>query len=73
MPLNQQFVSKVPPEMDGQRLDQVVLACIQYSVASSKMDRGHVRVDDKIIKPKERLTGGEEIIINAIQEPQIRT
>ena len=24
MPLNQQFVSKVPPEMDGQRLDQVV-------------------------------------------------
>jgi 23S rRNA pseudouridine1911/1915/1917 synthase len=73
MPLNQQFVSKVPPEMDGQRLDQVVASLYpQYSRSQLQkwIKGGHVWVDDKIIKPKERLTGGEEIIINAIQEPQ---
>lgn len=73
MPLNQQFVSKVPLEMDGQRLDQVIASLYpQYSRSQLQkwIKSGHVQVNGKIIKPKERLTGGEEILIQAIPEPQ---
>ncbi|MEN9500761.1 MAG: rRNA pseudouridine synthase RluD [Pseudomonadota bacterium] len=73
MPQHQQIISKVPPEMDGQRLDQVVASlCPQYSRSQLQkwIKAGHIRVDDKILKPKERLTGGEEVIINAVLEPQ---
>ena len=73
MPQHQQIISKVPPEMDGQRLDQVVAnLCPQYSRSQLQtwIKAGHIRVDDKILKPKERLTGGEEVIINAVLEPQ---
>lgn len=73
MPLNQQFVSKVPPEMDGQRLDQVVASLFpQYSRSQLQkwIKEGYVQVDGKFLKPKERLTGDEEIIINATLEPQ---
>lgn len=70
---NQQFVSKVPPAMDGQRLDQVVASLFpQYSRSQLQkwIKSGYVRVDDKIFKPKERLTSGQEVIINAVLEPQ---
>lgn len=73
MPLNQQFASKVPSEMDGQRLDQVIAALYpQYSRSQLQkwIKSGYVRVDDKVLKPKERLTGGEEIVINAILDVQ---
>lgn len=73
MPQNQQIISIVPPEMDGQRLDQVVASlCPQYSRSQLQkwIKAGQVLVDDKILKPKERLTGGEAIIINAVQEAQ---
>ena len=73
MPLNQQFVSKVPPDMDGQRLDQVVANLYpQYSRSQLQkwIKGGFVRVDDKTLKPKDRLIGGEVIIINAVLEPQ---
>lgn len=73
MPQHQQIISKVPPEMDGQRLDQVVASlCPQYSRSQLQkwIKAGHIRVDNKVLKPKERLTGGEEVIIDAILEPQ---
>ena len=73
MPQHQQIISKVPPEMDGQRLDQVVASlCPQYSRSQLQkwIKAGHIRVDNKVLKPKERLTGGEEIVIDAILEPQ---
>lgn len=73
MPQNQQIISIVPPEMDGQRLDQVVASlCPQYSRSQLQkwIKAGQVLVDDKVLKPKERLTGGEAIIINAVQEAQ---
>jgi 23S rRNA pseudouridine1911/1915/1917 synthase len=73
MPQNQQFVSKVPFEMDGQRLDQVIATLYpQYSRSQLQkwIKSGYVRVDGKLIKPKERLTGGEEIVINATLEVQ---
>lgn len=70
---NQQIVSTVPPEMDGQRLDQVVASlCPQYSRSQLQkwIKAGHILVDDKVLKPKDRLTGGEAIIINAVHEVQ---
>lgn len=73
MPKHQQIIGTVSLEMDGQRLDQVVASlCPQYSRSQLQkwIKAGHVRVDDKICKPKERLTGGEEIVINVILEPQ---
>ena len=73
MPQHQQIISKVPPEMDGQRLDQVVASlCPQYSRSQLQkwIKAGHIRVDDKILKPKERLIGGEEVIIEVVLEPQ---
>lgn len=73
MPQHQQIISKVPPEMDGQRLDQVVASlCPQYSRSQLQkwIKAGHIRVDNKVLKPKERLTGGEEIVLDAILEPQ---
>ncbi len=73
MPLNQQIVSIVPLNMEGQRLDQAVATlCPQYSRSQIQkwIKAGCVRVDDKILKPKERLIGGEEISIEAVHEPQ---
>ncbi len=73
MPHNQQFVSKVPFDMDGQRLDQVIAALYpQYSRSQLQkwIKSGYVRVDDKVLKPKERLTGGEEIVIEASLDVQ---
>ena len=73
MPQHQQIISKVPPEIDGQRLDQVVASlCPQYSRSQLQkwIKAGHIRVDNKVLKPKERLTGGEEVVIDAVLEPQ---
>ncbi|MEZ5454337.1 MAG: 23S rRNA pseudouridine(1911/1915/1917) synthase RluD [Thiothrix sp.] len=70
---NQQIISTVPPEMGGQRLDQVVASlCPQFSRSQLQkwIKAGNILVDDKVLKPKERLTGGEAIIINAVQEAQ---
>lgn len=71
MPQNQQIISIVPPEMGNQRLDQIVASlCPQYSRSQIQkwIKAGRVRVDDKLLKPKERLIGGEEIVLDAIHE-----
>ncbi len=73
MPQHQQIISTVPAEMDGMRLDQVVAdLCPQFSRSQIQkwIKAGHIKVDDKILKPKERLTGGEQIILDAVLEPQ---
>ncbi len=73
MPQHQQIISKVPPEMDGQRLDQVVASlCPQFSRSQLQkwIKAGYVRVNDKVLKPKERLIGGEAVVIDAVLEPQ---
>ena len=76
MPQDQQIISIVPPEMAQQRLDQVVASlCPQYSRSQLQkwIKSGQVLVDNKPLKPKERLTGGEQIIIHATQEVQTRS
>ena len=73
MPQDQQIIHTVPIEMDGQRLDQVVASlCPQYSRSQIQkwIKAGHILVDHKILKPKERLTGGEHLAINIVLEPQ---
>lgn len=76
MPQDQQIVSIVPLEMAQQRLDQVVAnLCPQYSRSQLQkwIKSGQVLVDNKPLKPKERLTGGEQIIIHATQDIQTRS
>ncbi|EIJ36459.1 23S rRNA pseudouridine(1911/1915/1917) synthase RluD [Thiothrix nivea] len=73
MPPNQQILHTVPFDMEGQRLDQIVASlCPEYSRSQIQkwIKAGNVRVDDKILKPKERLTGGEQITLNAELEVQ---
>ncbi|PID49341.1 MAG: 23S rRNA pseudouridine(1911/1915/1917) synthase RluD [Proteobacteria bacterium] len=72
MPQDQQIISPivgiVPPELSQQRLDQVLASlCPQYSRSQIQkwIKAGQVRIDGKILKPKERLIGGEEIIVHA--------
>lgn len=70
---NQQIISIVPYEMAQQRLDQVVASlCPQYS--RSQLQRwikaGQIKVDNKVLKPKERLTGGEEIVLQVTEDVQ---
>lgn len=74
MPLNQPpLQATVPAAMEGQRLDQV-LANLYPQYSRSQLQKwvkaGQVRVDDKILKPKERLIGGEIIQLCAEQETQ---
>ncbi len=73
MPQSQQIISIVPSEMAQQRLDQV-LASLYPQYSRSQLQKwikaGQVRVDDKVLKPKERLTGGEELIVMVTQEKQ---
>lgn len=73
MPNYQQIISTVPPGMDGQRLDQVVASlCPQYSRSQLQkwIKAGHVRVNDKVLKPKDRLTAGNTITLEAVLETQ---
>lgn len=73
MPQIQQIISIVPPEMAYQRLDQIVAQlCPQFSRSQLQkwIKSGGVRVNDKVLKPKERLMGGEEVVIDAVEEVQ---
>ncbi|MEZ5477204.1 MAG: 23S rRNA pseudouridine(1911/1915/1917) synthase RluD [Thiolinea sp.] len=73
MPESQQIISIVPPEMAQQRLDQVVAGLYpQYSRSQLQkwIRAGQVTVDDKHLKPKERLTGGEAIVLQVEETTQ---
>ena len=70
------LTSKVPDEMVGMRLDQV-LAEIFPDFSRSKLQTwikaGRVRVDGKRLKSKDRLDGGEEIELDAEPEKVVRS
>lgn len=59
----------VPSEMYGQRAD-VVLAELFSEFSRSQLTQwlksGFVKFDDKVLKPKEKVTGGETVILQAI-------
>lgn len=70
---NQQIIIIVPEEMARQRFDQVIAGlCPQYSRSQLQkwIKAGQVTVDNKAMKPKERLIGGEEIRIQVTETVQ---
>ncbi|MCB1622227.1 MAG: 23S rRNA pseudouridine(1911/1915/1917) synthase RluD [Thiothrix sp.] len=74
MPETQSIVSMVPQEMAQQRLDQVVASLYpQYSRSQLQkwIRAGKVLVDDKVLKPKERLIGGERLAV--FPQAEVRT
>ena len=73
MPQDKQIISIVPTEMAHQRLDQVIAGlCPQYSRSQIQkwIKAGQILVNNKELKPKERLIGGEEIIIQTTLNAQ---
>jgi len=70
------LTSKVPDEMVGMRLDQV-LAEIFPDFSRSKLQTwvksGRVRVDGKLLKSKDRLDGGEIIELDAEPEKVVKS
>jgi len=63
-----QRIATVPPEAAGSRLDQV-LAQLFPEFSRSRLQQwikqGEVRVDDKILRPRDKLFGGEVIRLDA--------
>jgi 23S rRNA pseudouridine1911/1915/1917 synthase len=64
----------VPANCAGQRLDQVLARLLpDYSRTRIKewIEAGHVRVDGRQLKPKEKLLGGEQIQVRAELAAQV--
>jgi 23S rRNA pseudouridine1911/1915/1917 synthase len=64
----------VPPRCAGQRLDQALAQLLpDFSRTRIKewIEAGHVQVDGRQLKPKEKLLGGERIQVRAELMPQV--
>ena len=65
----------VPDELAGKRLDQILSQLFpDYSRSrlSQWVKEGKVRVDGKVLRPKDKLIGGEHIELEAVAEPDLR-
>ncbi len=63
--------AKAPEELAGQRLDQALARLFpDYSRSRLKqwIEEGHVNVDGKSLRPKDRLKGGEQITLQVVEE-----
>lgn len=63
--------AEVPPEMAGRRLDQALSELFpEYSRSRLKkwVDEGHVQVDGRVLRPKDKLAGGEAISLEVLPE-----
>jgi 23S rRNA pseudouridine1911/1915/1917 synthase len=70
----EQFTEIVPASYSGQRMDQI-LAAIFPDFSRSRIQRwikdGQVSVNGSpLTRPREKLVGGEELILNAYMEPE---
>src|SRR5438105_2455244 len=64
----------VPPNFAGQRLDQTLAQLLpDYSRTRIKewIEAGQVQVDGRTLKPREKLSGGERIEVQASIEPEV--
>ena len=64
----------IPAEFAGQRLDQALANLLpDYSRTRLKewIDAGQVRVDGRVLKPKEKLFGGEQVRVQAQVEAEV--
>lgn len=67
--------TEVPPEMAGRRLDQALSELFpDYSRSRLKkwVEEGHVQVDGHLLRPKDKLAGGEVITLEVLPQPDER-
>ncbi len=67
--------TEVPPEMAGRRLDQALSELFpDYSRSRLKkwVEEGHVQVDGHLLRPKDKLAGGEAITLEVLPQPDER-
>lgn len=60
------LVKLVPPELSGQRLDQALARMFpEYSRSRLKswLLQGNIRVDDREMRPRDAVTGGERVVV----------
>jgi 23S rRNA pseudouridine1911/1915/1917 synthase len=72
---NTQYSVEVLPEMAGQRLDQALASLLpefSRSRLSLWIKEGQVRVDGQVRRPRDKLLGGEQIIVMAVAEADER-
>ena len=72
---SKRFELEVPLELAGQRLDQALATLLSdYSRArlTQWVREGRVQVDGRHCKPKEKVVGGERIVLDAVVEPDQR-
>ena len=65
----------VPPEYAGLRLDQALAEMFpQFSRNRLKrwIEAGMVEVDDLVLRPRDKVAGGEQVRIRAVTEPEVR-
>jgi 23S rRNA pseudouridine1911/1915/1917 synthase len=70
-----QLQGVIPPEMAGRRLDQALAELFpEYSRSRLKqwIDEGNVRVGGKVLRPKDKVAGGEAVEVTAVVEPEER-
>ncbi len=66
----------IPPELAGLRLDQALAKMFpEYSRSrlTAWLKEGRIRVDGTSPKPRERIAGGEEILLDATPEPAVHS
>lgn len=64
----------IPPELAGLRLDQALAKMFpEYSRSrlTAWLKDGRIRVDGTSPKPRERIAGGEEVLLDATPEPAV--
>ena len=71
----QRLTTTIPREMAGMRLDQVLaLLFPDYSRARLQcwIRNGQVMVDDRQLRPRDKVQGGESVLVNAIGDEVIK-
>jgi len=70
----QQIELIIPPEMAGLRLDQALAElCPEYSRSRLKswVNSGNILVDNKRYRPRDKVNGGEQVVINPIADSSL--
>jgi len=68
-----QLNATIPETLAGRRLDQALAELFpDYSRSRLKqwLEAGHVKVDGQQMRPKDKIWGGEQILLNVVLEPQ---
>lgn len=64
------LTAKVPPEAGGRRVDQILVELFpDYSRSRLQawIKDGQVTVDGRLLRPRDKLWGGESLTLNAVE------